>query len=194
MDTLLARPPVDCSSIHDPSQSRRSEFAVAFWCLSIFSTLGSFVWLVTASYQPRWGRLISSGGNLTPSTASLIVALFAKLIETAFVAVFVASVGQILTKRAFDRKSKGMNLAEISMRNWVIQPGLMITDAPAVRIAAFTLLGMICLGATVVGMLYTTASDALVSPKLKYGAQEQKMLKSYAMASYANLLLSGRDV
>ncbi|KAM7209173.1 hypothetical protein V8F20_000511 [Naviculisporaceae sp. PSN 640] len=179
--------PVDCSSIHDPALSRRSEFALAFWCLSIFSTLGSFIWLVTAAYQPRWGRLISSGGNLTPSTASLIVALFAKLIETAFVAVFVASVGQILTKRAFDRKSRGMNLAEISMRNWVIQPGLMITDAPAVRIAAFTLLGVICLVATAVGMLYTTASDALVSPKLRYGSEQEKTLKSYTMASYANL-------
>lgn len=86
----------------------------------MLSTLGSFIWVVAAFYQPRWGRIIYSGGHLTPSTASLIVALIAKLIETSFVAVFVASIGQILTKRAFDLKSKGMTLAEISMRSWVI--------------------------------------------------------------------------
>lgn len=111
---------MDCYATHDPRQSRRSELALAFWILSIFSTVGSGLWLITAIFQPRWGRWISSGGNLSPSTASLIIALIAKLIETSFVAVFVASVGQILTKRAFDRNSKGLTLAEISMRNWVI--------------------------------------------------------------------------
>jgi len=63
----------------------------------------------------------------------------------------------------------------------------MITDGPAVRHAAFTVLGLICLVATLVGMLYTTASDALVSPKLKFGRQEQRTLQSYAIASYSNL-------
>ncbi|KAK4219288.1 hypothetical protein QBC37DRAFT_469498 [Rhypophila decipiens] len=188
LEQKYARPPMDCSSNRDPTQSRRSPLALAFWGLSLFSTLGSFLWLIAAIYQPRWGRLISSGGHgLSPSTASLLTALLAKLIESAFVAVFVFTIGQILTKRSFDRGSTGMNLAEISMRNWVIQPGLMITDAPAVRTAAVTTLGIICLVATFAGTLYTTASDALVSPKLKFGALQWKTLQTNATASYAYL-------
>lgn len=63
----------------------------------------------------------------------------------------------------------------------------MITDIRAVKHVAFTKLGFLCLVATFVGMLYTTASDALISPKLRFGRQEQKILHSYARASYANL-------
>ncbi|KAK3325480.1 hypothetical protein B0H66DRAFT_125301 [Apodospora peruviana] len=182
-----ARLPLDCCSARDPCQRKTSVFALALWFLSIFSTIGSLLWLIVAYYQPRWGRVISSRGSMSPSTASLIIALIAKLIETSFVAVFVATIGQVLTRRAFDRRSRGMTLAEISMRNWVIQPGLMLTDGPALRLVAFTTLGAICLVATIVAVLYTTASDALVSPKLKFGRQEETVLQSFAMASYSNL-------
>ncbi|KAK3945909.1 hypothetical protein QBC46DRAFT_402992 [Diplogelasinospora grovesii] len=160
---------------------------MALWVLSVFSTVGSLTWLVIAIRQPRWGWIISSGGLLSPATASLIMALFAKLIEMSFVAVFVAFVGQVLTKRAFDRESSGTTLAEISMRNWVVQPGLMITDGAALKYTVKTALGFICIVATFAGTLYTTASDALVSPKLKFGAWEPTVLQSYAMASYGNL-------
>ncbi|KAM7189578.1 hypothetical protein V8F33_009946 [Rhypophila sp. PSN 637] len=59
-------------------------------------------------------------------------------------------------QRPSDRGSTGMNLAEISMRNWVIRPGMMITDAPGVRRAAMTSLGIICPVATFAGTLNTT--------------------------------------
>jgi hypothetical protein len=63
----------------------------------------------------------------------------------------------------------------------------MLTDWASLRYAVFSRLGCFCLAATFVGMLYTTASDALVSPKLKYGDWEDKVLYSYAMTSYANV-------
>lgn len=40
--------------------------------------------------------------------------------------------------------------------------------------------------ATAAAILYTTASDALVSPKLKFGASEQTVLQGYLRSSYAN--------
>ncbi|KAK0635623.1 hypothetical protein B0T17DRAFT_624359 [Bombardia bombarda] len=190
--------PPDGSSTPWENHGRSSRAVViALWVLSIFSTIGSFIWLVLAIWQPRWGKRITSSGapdTIAPSTASLIVALLAKLIESAFVAVFVAFVGQVLTKRAFagdaraeGGKKGGVTLAEISMRNWVIQPGLMITDGVALRYAILTGLGLLSVVATLGGVLYTTASDALVSPKLKFGGWESTVLESYAMASYASL-------
>jgi hypothetical protein len=91
--------------------------------LSIYSTAMSGLWLVVAIYQPRYGRGISSSngpGVLAPSTASLLSTLFAKTIELSFVTVFVAFVGQVLTRRSFLKRSKGMTIAEMTMRNWVI--------------------------------------------------------------------------
>lgn len=41
--------------------------------------------------------------------------------------------------------------------------------------------------ATLVAVLYTTASDALVAPKLKWGKPEMIVMKNYAMASYGNV-------
>lgn len=74
-----------------------------------------------ALIQPKWGKTVSSAhGALPPSTASLLTALIAKLIETSFVAVFVASVGQILTKKAFDVGNRGVTLGEFGMKNWVV--------------------------------------------------------------------------
>ncbi|KAK4212725.1 hypothetical protein QBC37DRAFT_483641 [Rhypophila decipiens] len=90
-------------------------------------------------------------------------------------------------QRQFGRGPIGMNLAEISMRNWVIPPSTVITDAPAVRTAAMTSLGIICLVATFVGTLYTTAPDALVSPNLKFGVLQWKTLQTNATASCAYL-------
>lgn len=47
------------------------------------------------------------------------------------------------------------------MRNWVMQPGSVITHYEAVRFAALTLLGMFSLTAALMAMLYTTAASAL---------------------------------
>jgi hypothetical protein len=89
---------------------------------AIYSTGFSGLWLVVSIYQPQYGRGISSGSGwqITPSTATLLATLAAKTIELSFVTVFVAVLGQVLTRRAFSRSSKGVTLAEMTMRNWVI--------------------------------------------------------------------------
>lgn len=48
------------------------------------------------------------------------------------------------------------------------------------------LLGALSLTATVAAMFYTTASDAMVAPKLKYGGWESKELYGGYWSSYAN--------
>lgn len=146
----------------------------------------SGIWLVTAIIQPRWGTQISSKRGLQPSDATLIAALIAKTIELSFVTVFISCLGQVLTRRSLIRKAGGMTLAEMTMRNWVIQPGTLITHFETLPYAAMTILGALTLTATVAATFYTTASDAMVSPKLKSGSWEHKELKGYIRASYAN--------
>ncbi|XXH03395.1 Myo-inositol-1-phosphate synthase [Hypoxylon texense] len=124
--------------------------------------------------------------HLAEKYATLLCTLAAKTIELSFVTVFVALLGQILTRRAFIRKAKGVTLAEMTMRNWVIQPGSLLTYWEGIPYAAVTLLGILTLSATICSMFYTTASDAMVSPKLKYGDWESRELDGLVRASYAN--------
>ncbi|KAL0465503.1 hypothetical protein QR685DRAFT_131227 [Neurospora intermedia] len=183
-----AQPPFECSSQRGPYRDKVSWLGITLWSLSIFSTIGSGIWLGVALIQPKWGKTVSSAhGALPPSTASLLTALIAKLIETSFVAVFVASVGQILTKKAFDVGNRGVTLGEFGMKNWVVSPGLMFTNIRFWKKVGFTPLGVLCMLATLVAVLYTTASDALVAPKLKWGKPEMIVMKNYAMASYGNV-------
>lgn len=72
------------------------------------------------------------------------------------------------------------------MRTWVIQPGFMITHWQHLQHAALSIVGAITLTAAVVAMFYTTASDSLVSPHLKYGKPEEMILYGLVKASYAN--------
>lgn len=123
----------------------------------------SGMYLIVAMVKPHFGNRISVHGGLTPSTASLLSALFAKTIELSFVTVFVAFLGQVLTRRAILNKSRpgGITIAEMSMRTWIMQPGTLITHWEAVKYAALTFLGVIALTAAFIAMLYTTAADAL---------------------------------
>lgn len=124
--------------------------------------------------KPRYGSYVTEHGNLAPSTASLLTAGFAKLIELSFVTVFVSMLGQILSRRAFVKQSRGVTIAEMQMRTWIMQPGTMITHRETVRYAGWSILGVIALVTALMSMLYTTASDALVQPKLKFGGLEKK--------------------
>lgn len=154
--------------------------------LSLYSTVMSGIWLFVATVQPRWGRQISSNMGLAPSTATLITAWLAKTIEMSFVTTFITFLGQVLTRRAIARGSRGASLAEMSMRSWVIQPGSLLTQFRMLKYAAPTVLGVLCLISAIVAAFYTTASDAMVAPKLKYGSWEHKTLSGYVRASYAN--------
>lgn len=130
--------------------------------LAIYSSVFSGIWLSIALRRPRYGKSITNSSSVTPATASLLYAAFAKSIELSFVTVFVAFLGQVLSRRAFARNSKGgITIAEMTMRAWVMQPGTMITHGHTVRYAGWTILGVASLLATLVAMLYTTASDAL---------------------------------
>lgn len=61
-----------------------------------------------------------------------------------------------------------MTLAEM-MRNWVLQPGSLLMHWDAFTSAGATVLGALSLTTAVVSMLYITASEAMVAPKLKHG-------------------------
>ncbi|KAI1140284.1 hypothetical protein F5Y05DRAFT_424213 [Hypoxylon sp. FL0543] len=191
LDELAARyerPPLDCNSRRDVYVKRRSWRFTILAALSVYSTLLSGLWLFVSIFQPRYGRGISSsdGWKMAPSTATLLCTLVAKTIEMSFVTVFVAFLGQVLTRRAFVRKAKGVTLAEMTMRNWVIQPGSLLTYREGIPYAAPTFLGVLALIATLCTMFYTTASDAMVSPKLKFGGWESRSLEGLVKASYAN--------
>lgn len=182
-----------CASRRDIHSSRKNWLSVSILILSVYSTVFSGLYLVVALMQPRYGKSIMSGGKLTPETASVLFALFAKTIELSFVSVFVAFLGQVLSRRSLIKLSRGVTVAELTMRNWVIQPAFMITHWETLRHTGLTFLGLLTLTNAFVAMFYTTASDSLVSPHLKFGHwKEQEMVglveTAYAVPNYVNTL------
>ncbi|PSR97709.1 hypothetical protein BD289DRAFT_362071 [Coniella lustricola] len=153
--------------------------------ISIYSTLASGVWFVTSIIEPRWGSIVSTNGPISLSSANLVTAIIAKSIEMTFATVAVAFVGQVLTRRAI-ATHEGMTMAEVTMRTWIMQPGTVLANPRALRHVARTLLGLICILATLVVMFYTTASDTMVRPKLQFSNWQKTTLKSTILASYAN--------
>ncbi|POS80273.1 hypothetical protein DHEL01_v201323 [Diaporthe helianthi] len=170
----------------DVRVSRLSWLSVWLIILSVYSTILSGLWLGVAIAQPRWGHTISSGGSMDLSTANVLTAIFAKTIELSFVTVFVAFIGQVLTRRAMATHA-GMTMAEMTMRTWITQPGSLLANGQTLRYAGHTLLGILTLIATLVAMLYTTASDTMVRPKLRFSGWQDRDLEGYIMASYANV-------
>ncbi len=142
-------------------QSRANCLSITILVLAVYSTVFSGIWLGLAIRKPRYGRWITSNSRFPPSTASLVSAAIAKSIELSFVTVFVALLGQILSRRAFAKRSKGISIADMTMRAWIMQPGTLITHWHTIRYAGPTILGVISLLAALIAMLYTTASDAL---------------------------------
>jgi hypothetical protein len=159
-------PPFKCRS-RPIYESRASWLSITILALSIYSTVFSGIYLIMALLKPRYGkRICSSHCGLTPSSASTLSALIAKTIELSFVTVFVAFLGQSISRNAFIR-SRGMNIAQLVMRQWVMQPGTLITHWEAVRYAGISFLGTIALTAAFVATFYTTAADALGESKCR---------------------------
>ena len=151
-----------CKSNKNIHQGRKHWLSISILILAIYSTALSALWLVVACVKPRYNSRISNfPGAMSPGTASVLSTALAKSIELSYVTVFVAFLGQVLSRRAMILRSKGITIADLSMRNWVMQPGTMITHWESVRFAGSTPLGVITLVATVMAILYTTASDAL---------------------------------
>lgn len=146
----------------------------------------SLLWFVAAVVQPRWGGILSPKGGFDVSEAATTVALLAKTIELSFVAVFITFLGQALSRRFIMREARGTTLAEMTMRNWVIQPGSLITHGRSVLSSGASFLGVLALVATVAATLYTTASDAMVAPKLRYASWESRQVQGYVRSSYGN--------
>lgn len=179
---------LNCPTHKDILDSKMSWLSISIIALAIYSTVFSGLYLVVAMWKPRWGQNIGTHGHISFSTASLLSTLFAKTIELSFVTVFVTLLGQALSRRAF-RKSTikgGISIAEMTMRTWVMQPGTLITHWEAVRYSALSFLGGITLLAAFAAVFYTTAAEALVSPKLKYGPLHTSTLQGMVAMSFAN--------
>lgn len=153
--------PVRCPTNKAVLQRRLSWVPITILVLAIYCTLLSGLYLAVAFWKPRYGKRIGTDGGMAPSTATLLSALFAKTIELSYVTVCVAFLGQVLSRRAMTRGSRGISISDMSMRAWIMQPGSLIVHWETVKYSALTALGVITLTATFVAMLYTTAAEAL---------------------------------
>ncbi|QSS66300.1 hypothetical protein I7I51_07157 [Histoplasma capsulatum] len=176
----------NCPSAGSVRHKRMSWLTITILVLAFYSTALSGLYMIVAFIKPRYGSRIGRGG-LAPDTASLLSALFAKTIELSFVTVFVAFIGQVLSRRALSKRATGISIADMSMRGWIMQPGSLITHWQHVRHSGLTIIGMIALTTTFMALLYTTAADALVSPKLSYGPEEIKDFTGTVKTKFANV-------
>jgi hypothetical protein len=181
-------PNFDCQTNDAIIGSRWSYLSITILILAVYSTVVSGFYLVLASMKPRYGKRIGTDGHMSYATASLLSAAFAKSVELSFVTVFVAFLGQVLSRRAFLAKARGggISIAEMQMRGWIMQPGTLITHWQAVKYAALSFIGVVALTAAFVAMFYTTAAEALVAPKLRHGPLEDKVLYGKVSAGFAN--------
>lgn len=141
--------------------SRNCWVDIAILIVAFYATAVSGFWFAVAIWRPNWGRLISTQSGITLANASVACSLLAKSIEVSLVAVFVAFLGQRLSRKASFDQAKGISLAEIAMKTWVLQPGSILSHSELVKCAGLTYLGVMTLSVTVFAMLYTSASNAL---------------------------------
>lgn len=180
-----------CPTHGDLLKTHWSGFTLMILFLALYSTIFSAVFLAIALVKPRWGHRIGPQGALSYDTATLLSALFSKMVELSFATTYVVTLGQILTRRAlakshFSRTNKGISIADVNMRLWIMQPGTLFTHFTGAKYAVTTFLGMSALVAAIAGVFYTTAAEALVSPKLKFGKNETLTMFGEVKASYAN--------
>lgn len=158
--------------------------------MSIVSTGLSGIALALSIQQKRWGRTISNGNEavISPGTAMNRAQYFYKAIEVTFVAVFVTFVGQILTRRAFSKTSKAINIAEMTIRNWISQPGSIFTNWEGLPHTGFSLLGALTLLGSLAIVFHSTACTVLITPKLLWTDWHQHgKLYGPVRTSYANV-------
>lgn len=129
--------------------------------LAIYCALMSGLFMAVAFWKPRYGKRIGPNGGVAASTATLLSALFAKTVELSYVTVCVAFLGQVLSRRAITKGSRGISISDMNMRAWIMQPGSLIVHWETLRYSALTILGIFALTAALVSMLYTTAAEAL---------------------------------
>jgi hypothetical protein len=111
--------------------------------------------------------------------ASTIIAAFAKSIELAFVTVFVAFLGQYLSREALSNRSSGITLADMNLRTWMLQPGLIVQSLHSFTYAARTFIGAFAMIAATMALLYTTASDAQGTCRLVVHERERERMLAH---------------
>ncbi|OJJ45468.1 hypothetical protein ASPZODRAFT_153121 [Penicilliopsis zonata CBS 506.65] len=162
--------------------------------VAVYASLSSGVFFVVACVRPYYGQSIGDNGGLSPSSASLISAFLAKTVELAYVTTGVAFLGQLLSYRAIIRGSsrapQGVSLSDLNLRSWITQPGSLLLHWGPLKYSGGTILGAMTLVMTMVAMLYTTAAEALVSPKLSSGPVKSVLVQGeyYAEFAYADWL------
>lgn len=110
---------------------------IAIILLSLMSTTLSCLFVVIAIKAPRYGELIGTDKLLTVGTAAFLTSLLAKIVEISFVTTLVAYIGQVLARKACSQQPyDAVSFAELSMRQWAVQPGTLISQWQAVRHAA----------------------------------------------------------
>ncbi|KAM3416969.1 hypothetical protein BST61_g8554 [Cercospora zeina] len=188
-------PQTQCPSKKAYKHGRFSNWiSMTILTLAIFSTAFSLIFVIIALRGPKYGRAIRNGGNLTPSSAAFLTSFFAKLIELSFVTVVVAFIGQALARRAFKlERARGITLAELNMRAWILQPGTMLTQWESVRYAGISFLGIVSFLAALFAILYTSAATALVQPQLVLPGFENRVLQGIVKSQYANVNYIGEN-
>ncbi|KAJ5151968.1 hypothetical protein N7492_010263 [Penicillium capsulatum] len=181
----IAYSPTTCPSHSAVLQKRFGWVPVTIFVLALYATIMSGLFLAVAFWKPRWNT-VGTDRQVSPSTAGLLSAGIAKTIELAYVPISVAFLGQVLSRRALMRDSRGISISDMSMRAWIMQPGSMIVHWETLRYSALTFLGCIALVASLVAMFYTTAAEALVSPKLNMSPMETTTIWGKVSASFGN--------
>lgn len=156
------RGPLTCNAAKAVYKSRHDFLPIGLLVCSIYSTVMSALWLGLSVKRQRWVRFYTTDEGIASPRADLVFALIAKSIEITFVTVFIAYLGQYLSHRAhLPKSSRGVSLAEMSMRTWITQPGSIVTNLANLWHTAKSSLGVVSLVAALLAMLYTTASNTL---------------------------------
>ncbi|KAF2844922.1 hypothetical protein T440DRAFT_461331 [Plenodomus tracheiphilus IPT5] len=173
-------------STQAPLRPRRNLYSTTIMVTSVYSTLCSALFFIVALVQPKYGRIVSKDGRFSPSSAALLTQFIAKTIELSFVMVFLVFIGQVLSRRAIQQK--GVNLASIAMRSWILQPGTLFTQWHSVRFAGLSALGVLSLITAVLSLLYTTAAGALVQPQLRLAPWRHQVLAGEVQSDFSDTL------
>nr|POF07176.1 hypothetical protein CFP56_31800 [Quercus suber] len=178
----------NCKSQVRFKQKLGSCFSTTILLTALLSACISGLLLVVALVGPRYGRIIHTKGAITAANAAFITSILAKAVEISFGTVVIAFLGQALGRRAFNpERPRGVTLAEISMRNWIMSPGTIVTNWSSVKYAGNTLLGIVSLLSALAALFYTSAATALVQPQLKMPGYMPETLQGMVKTQYANV-------
>lgn len=186
-----------CPTHGELLKEKVSWLSIVFIALAVFSWIGSGAFFGIAIAKPHWGHRIGPGKSMSYGNATFLCVLFSKLVEITFACSYVAALGQFLSRKAFPKNGhqqggRGISLAEINLRLWILQPGTLITHWEGAKYVITTFLGIVTLAAAIAAMFYTSSVEALVSPKLKFTRNETRPIFGQVMTSFANNDYLGR--